>query len=543
MRERLFLNLLLILFAIFTLSYFGYQNYYSTDNQAALGQLDNNKTQDSTNSSQQVVPQELRKPLGVKINSPIANQEVPVGELNISGSSTDTASEDCNVFVDLNDVKPFQNATATGLGGKSDYSNWTFSYTEKYRLITEGKNELTAKLTCNGNDLVNNNGTSNIANEKSKWYSINVTGIAVQAPVKINQNQTQNQTQNQIQPASSTQEQKIATLDDKELTTPSEETPKSIKEVAPETESSTKVTDAEIETLDGKQPASSTQEQKIAALDDKELTTPPEETPKSIKDVAPETESSTKVTDAEIESLDNISPQNEQEEDVRDVESGLPSYPVEEDGVSSNDELTAGNERDRIDPQFTQTYDISDENQVGTQVMDGEEDFSDIKHKSEESLSIQDEHESRLQVDQEERTESPAEIFELPNGDQLGSQSTDNEGDFNDIKSEDEESLSLQDDVETDIQPPLQFFDSDSSEEGSEVDEQQIINTNDNKEEGSEDIYSIITGNQNEGDDTRDMLEGSHDDLEENSENIIEKEIPLVQTYNEDVKNAIEQNQ
>ena len=490
MRERLFLNLLLILFAIFTLSYFGYQNYYSTDNQAALGQLDNNETQDSTNSSQQVVPQKLPKSLGVKINSPIANQEVPVGKLNISGSSSDTASEDCNVFVDLNDVKPFQNATATGLGGKSDYSNWTFSYTEKYRLITEGKNELTAKLTCNGNDSVNNNGTSNIANEKSKWYSINVTGIAVQAPVKINQNQTQNQTQNQIQPASSTQEQKIA------------------------------------------------------ALNDKELTTPPEETPKSIKEVAPETESSTKVTDAELDTLDNISPQNEQkEEDVRDVESGLHSYPVEEDKVSSNGELTAGNGRERIDPQFTQTYDISDEDQVGTQVMDGEEDFSDIKHENEESLSMQDEHESQLQVDQEERTESPAEIYELPNGDELGSQSTDDEGDFNDIKSEDEESLSLQDDVETEIQPPLQFFDSDSSEEGSEVDEQQIIHSNDNKEEGSEDIYSMITGDQNEGDDTRDMLEGGHDDLEENSENIIEKEIPLVQTYNEDVKNAIEQNQ
>jgi uncharacterized protein (UPF0333 family) len=540
MRERLFLNLLLILFAIFTLSYFGYQNYYSTDNQAALGQLDNNKTQDSTNSSQQVVPQELPKSLGVKINYPIANQAVPVGKLNISGSSTDTASEDCNVFVDLNDVKPFQNATATGLGGKGDYSNWTFTYTEKYRLITEGKNELTAKLTCNGNDSVNNNGTSNIANEKSKWYSINVTGIAVQAPVKINQNQTQNQ----IQPASSTQEQKIAALNDKELTTPPEETPKSIKEVAPETESSTKVADAEVETLDGKQPASSTQEQKIAALNDKELTTPPEETPKSIKEVAPETDSSTKVTDAEVETSDNISPQNEQkEEDVRDVESGLPSYPVEEDRVSSNGELTAGNERERIDPQFTQTYDISDEDEVGTQVMDGEEDYGDINHESEESLSMQDEHESQLQVDQEERTESLAEIYELPNGDELGSQSTDNEGDFNDIKSEDEESLSLQDDVETEIQPPLQFFDSDSSVGGSEVDEQQIIHSDDNKEEGSEDIYSMITGNQNEGDDTRDMLEGGHDDLEENSENIIEKEIPLVQTYNEDVKNAIEQNQ
>ena len=490
MRERLFLNLLLILFAIFTLSYFGYQNYYSTDNHAAIGQLDNNETQGSSNSSQQVVPQELPKSMGVKINYPIANQEVPVGKLNVSGSSTDTASEDCNVLVDLNDVKPFQNATATGLGGKSDYSNWTFSYTEKYRLITEGKNELTAKLTCNGNDSVNNNGTSNIANEKSKWYSINVTGIAVQAPVKINQNQTQNQTQNQIQPASSTQEQKIA------------------------------------------------------ALDDKELTTPPEESPKSIKEVAPQTESSTEVTDAEIETSDNISPENEPKgEGVHDVESIVPSYPTKEDRLSSNDDLTEGGEPERTVPQSTLTYDLSDEDQVGTQAMDGREDFSDIEHENEESLSMQDEHESQLQGDQEERTESPAEIYELPNGDELGSQLTDNEDDFNDIKSEDEESLSLQDDVEKEIQPPLQAFDSDNPEEGSEVDEQQIIHSDDNKEQSSEDIYSMITGNPNEGDDTRDMLEGDHDDLEENSENLIENEIPLVQTYNEDVKNAIEQNQ
>ena len=490
MRERLFLNLLLISFAIFTLSYFGYPNYYSNDDQAAIGQLSNKTTQDSTNSSQQVLKQELPKSMGVKINYPIANQEVPVGKLTVSGSSTDTASEDCNVFVDLNDVKPFQNATATGLGGKSDYSNWTFSYTEKYRLITEGKNELTAKLTCNGNDLANNNGTSNTANEKSKWYSINVTGIAVQAPVKINQNQSQNQSQNQIQPVSSTQEQKIA------------------------------------------------------ALNDKELTTPPEDSPKSIKEVAPETESSTEVTDDEIETLDNISPQNEpKEEGVRDVESVFPSYPAKEDRVSSNDDLMEGGEPERTVPQSTLTYDLSDEDQVGTQAMDGGEDFSDVEQETEESLSMQDGPESQLPVDQEERAESPAEIYQLPNGDDLGSQLTDNEDDFNDIKSEDEESLSLQDDVEMKIQPPLQFFDSDNPEEGSEVDEQQLIHSNDNKEQSSEDIYSMMTDNPNEGDNMKGMLEGDQDNLEENSENVIEAEIPLVQTYNEDVKNAIEQNQ
>ena len=104
--------------------------------------------------------------MGVKIDYPIANQEVPVGTLNISGSSTDTAAEDCIVFVDVNDMKPFQNATATGLGGKNDYSSWTYAYTEKYRLITEGNNELTAKLTCNGNNLASNNATNYLDTHK-----------------------------------------------------------------------------------------------------------------------------------------------------------------------------------------------------------------------------------------------------------------------------------------------------------------------------------------------------------------------------------------
>ena len=104
---------------------------------------------------------------------------------------------------------------------------------KKYNLITEGKNELTAKLTCNGNDIINSNGTSNIANEKSKWYSINITGIAVQAPIQ----KTQNQTQNQTQPSSAIQSQKIAILDDKELNTPSQEDAKSINDVVPEIES------------------------------------------------------------------------------------------------------------------------------------------------------------------------------------------------------------------------------------------------------------------------------------------------------------------
>jgi hypothetical protein len=499
MRATVFLSLLFISFAIFTVSYLGYPSNYSIENQAAVAQLSNNGTQEPTNSSQQLATQELTKTMGVKIDYPIANQEVPVGKLNISGSSTDTASDDCSVFVDVNDIKPFQNTTATGPGGQSDYSNWTFTYTEKYKLITEGNNELTAKLTCNGNDIINSNGTSNIANEKSKWFSINITGIAVQAPIE----KTQNQTQNQTQPSSGAQAQKIAVLDDKELSTPSQEDAKSINDVAPEIESST---------------------------EDNE--------------VPPEIESSTEVTEDESEILDNFNPSSElTEEDVYNAETISPSEPITEDTFASNDDLAGGEEPEGINPQPTQIFHLPNEDQVGTQQTDGEGDFNDIESENEESLSIHDGQQSQLRADQDERTESPLQMFELPNEDQVGNQLTDNEEDFNEIESENEESLSLQDDVQMEFQPPIQFFDSDNQEPGTEEDEQQVIERDDNEIQSSEETYSMMTGNSNEGDDIGDMGESGEDGLEENSEDVISKEIPLVQSYNEDVRNVIEQNQ
>jgi hypothetical protein len=107
----------------------------------------------------------------VKITSPLAGQQVPVGELTITGTSTDDPTTDCQVYVDLNDQKPFQNAIATGPGGESDYSNWNYNYTRNYNLITEGTNELTAKLSCFDDS---NSDTTNL----TKWNSVNVTGGA-----------------------------------------------------------------------------------------------------------------------------------------------------------------------------------------------------------------------------------------------------------------------------------------------------------------------------------------------------------------------------
>jgi hypothetical protein len=110
--------------------------------------------------------------IDLKIISHQQGQQVPAGELTISGTSTDNPTTDCQVSVDVNDIKPLQNATATGPGGVNDYSTWQFTYTEDYQLIKEGVNELTSKLSC-----INN--PTNV----TKYYSVNVTGTsATQSP-------------------------------------------------------------------------------------------------------------------------------------------------------------------------------------------------------------------------------------------------------------------------------------------------------------------------------------------------------------------------
>src|SRR5919108_2771427 len=114
---------------------------------------------------------QLGNTAGVKITSPTIGQEVPVGELTISGISTDIATTDCTVYADINNLKPFQKAVATGPGGVNDYSNWTFTYTNNYHLITNGTNNLTSKLSCV------NDSTSGTTANLTKSYSVDVIGV------------------------------------------------------------------------------------------------------------------------------------------------------------------------------------------------------------------------------------------------------------------------------------------------------------------------------------------------------------------------------
>jgi hypothetical protein len=148
------LKLLLFTFGILILLYSALPDYY----------YDTLHVQ----AQQQQQQQQLPPVISIKITSPVVNQ-VPIGQLTISGISTDNTATDCTVYADWNDQKPFQKAIATGPGGANDYSTWSFTYTDKYHLITNGTNNLTSKLSC----FTNNGAAANI----TKSYSVNVIGV------------------------------------------------------------------------------------------------------------------------------------------------------------------------------------------------------------------------------------------------------------------------------------------------------------------------------------------------------------------------------
>ena len=81
--------------------------------------------------------------LKVKIDSPADGQQVPTGNLQITGNSTEHAQTDCVVSVALNRKTPYQTAMATGpAGGGRDYSSWAFSFNSSYAVIDPDKKNI-----------------------------------------------------------------------------------------------------------------------------------------------------------------------------------------------------------------------------------------------------------------------------------------------------------------------------------------------------------------------------------------------------------------
>src|SRR5690349_5583990 len=123
-------------------------------------------------SPQKVIPGRALSPKAgllhaIRITSPTKGQQVPIGkDLMIAGISLSNATSHCQVSVIVNSVKPYQNATASGPGGASDYSKWNFLLTSKYTEIKQGpNNKITAKQSCAINP------------GKASFYSVFVTGV------------------------------------------------------------------------------------------------------------------------------------------------------------------------------------------------------------------------------------------------------------------------------------------------------------------------------------------------------------------------------
>jgi len=170
-------------------------------------------------AQQQQQPQPI---IAIKITSPTTGQQVPTGELTISGTSTDNATSDCTVYADWNNTKPFQTATATGPGGANDYSRWTFTYTKDYHLITNGTNNLTSKLSCVA-DESNVDTTANL----TKSYSVNVIGVAMTTSTNntAGVTSTSEEVQQQQQQESPTIDSNITTTKENNTAAAAEATP------------------------------------------------------------------------------------------------------------------------------------------------------------------------------------------------------------------------------------------------------------------------------------------------------------------------------
>src|SRR5215469_8969262 len=115
------------------------------------------------------------KSVGIKITSPIKGQLIPIpdNDLKISGIAVHNSSLNCNVYIIVNDIKPYQKAIP--IGGHNDikdYSAWVYNLVPLYTTIKTGTNKITSKLACQGINTKTGN------TSLTQYYGINVTGTA-----------------------------------------------------------------------------------------------------------------------------------------------------------------------------------------------------------------------------------------------------------------------------------------------------------------------------------------------------------------------------
>jgi len=112
------------------------------------------------------------KLVSVKITDPIKGQQIGVGKnLTLLGTSKYNATSNCQVFVIVDNMRPYQKTIPIGQAGADDYSKWRYTLAPTYSgTIKEGFNRITAKLLCNSIPTT------------PKFYSINITGVNESLP-------------------------------------------------------------------------------------------------------------------------------------------------------------------------------------------------------------------------------------------------------------------------------------------------------------------------------------------------------------------------
>lgn len=129
----------------------------------------------------------------IKITSPTNGQNISThSNLTISGNTTNISNgARCYVSVIVNNIRPYQNATADGPKGVNDYSKWHYTVLPtNFTFIRDGQNKLTGKLSCLmvGKSNTNPTSVSNTTNHLIKWYSVNVTGVSNSTSPMANRN-------------------------------------------------------------------------------------------------------------------------------------------------------------------------------------------------------------------------------------------------------------------------------------------------------------------------------------------------------------------
>ncbi len=152
---------------------------------------------------------QLYNPHGVKILSPVKEQEVSINIRNftVEGVSTDNSTNNCDVSLLLNGITPYAKVSSKVQNGPNDFSAWERIFDSNLHLNV-GENKLTARLLC----------PDDKSGQITKYHSVNFTGTNETSSAPITKELNSLSTRDNISPTN------INEVDETESTSSENET-------------------------------------------------------------------------------------------------------------------------------------------------------------------------------------------------------------------------------------------------------------------------------------------------------------------------------